>query len=741
MSDLFISYARGDHERARRLAVAMEDAGYSVWWDRELLSGDDFSAQIEQALNAADAVIVCWSVEAAQSRWVRDEASVAADSGKLISVSLDASEPPMGFRQFHCDDLSGWRSEADHAALARVLQAVRGRLQRDAPAPTTVSGASTPVSRQRTWWWAAGVAALVATGWVALRGNEDSKPATINARPPDSSEVRRYGILLPEEAPVTFIGSSPLRTPLRALSITPDGQRLIYTGPSATDTSQLFVRDLGDFEVQAIPGTGGAYEPFVSPDGNRVAFFAEDELRIAPLDGGAVRTVLATPNPQGGAWWGNDRIIYSDREGEFTWWVTINSGATPEPLQLAEPAMPDGSPIRLSTYLRPMPGGETVLTVAYPGFESYGRLTALDPAQGTLETIIDLAVTGWARNGALVYVIGNELFAVDFDNASNQVTSEPRLVGDELRRDATVPQFVASDQTLIYATGGPYLELQIARARLDGGIDETSIDNARFGSLAVSPDGQQLAASIYGNRTDIHLYDLASGASRRLTRGGDNNNPFWSADGQVLYFSHENGEQPAGIYKTEASSASFQKLLVYESRPHLNQVTADNLGALIVATETGPDYGLVDLETGELTMVAEQPGVTEDLGHVSPDGRWLALTVDASGRYEVVVMPLFNEGPTLPVSTTGGEEPSWSEDMSSLFYRYGTRLFRVPIGQVEDSLAFGEAEVVLDDPMWVNVGGYSYWADEQNTGFFILRDNQPPTARELRVVEGWRSIR
>lgn len=101
LTDLFISYARGDHQQAGRLAAAMEAEGNSVWWDRQLLSGDEFSPQIEQALAAARAVIVCWSTEASKSRWVRDEASLAADEGKLISVSLDASDPPIGFRQYH----------------------------------------------------------------------------------------------------------------------------------------------------------------------------------------------------------------------------------------------------------------------------------------------------------------------------------------------------------------------------------------------------------------------------------------------------------------------------------------------------------------------------------------------------------------------------------------------------------------------------------------------------------------
>lgn len=727
----------------------MEAAGYSVWWDRQLLSGDEFSAQIEEALKAAGAVIVCWSAEASKSRWVRDEASVAADSGKLVAIGLDATDPPMGFRQFHCEDLSGWRDGADNHALQQLLRAISAKLSPTAPTPVVETvDRPKPAGPGLPLAGALMLTAMLAIGAFFMTSDQGDPAEVMDSSAPRLKEgtadepldVRRYDILLPEDAPIDFIGASPLRLPVPALAITPDGQQLIYTGPSQTDQSQLFLRDLGQFGVRPIQGTGGAYLPFVSPDGEKVAFFAADELRIAPLDGGAVRTVLATPNPRGGAWWGNDRIIYSDREGRSTWWININS-TTPQPFTLAETTAPDGTPIVYNRVMTPMPGGETVLTVAYPGTESFGRLVALDPARGTLETIIDLPVAGWASNDSLVYVMGNELFAVDFENATNQVSGEPRLLGGELRRDDSLPQFVLSDRTLIYATGGAYLELQIARVGVDGSISETAIADARFGNLAVSPDGQQIAATVNGSQSDIYLYNLASGQSRRLTRGGNNHHPEWSDDGDTLYFAHDSSGEPQGVYQTSTSSASFEKSLILETQSFLVRMSANNLATMPVVGEGGFDYAIVDLQTGKQTVVAQQPDVEEDLGHVSPDHRWLALTVDASGRYEVVIMPLLRDGPTLPVSTEGGEEPTWSEDMSSLYYRYGTRLYRVPVSQQDGAVKLGEPETILDDPMWVNVPGYSYWPDPGTGGFLILRDNQPPTTRELRVIEGWRSIR
>ncbi|MCY7271640.1 MAG: toll/interleukin-1 receptor domain-containing protein, partial [Sphingomonas bacterium] len=100
MASVFLSYDRNDANQARGIAKALERAGNSVWWDRHIQGGTQFSRAIEQALHDADAVVVLWSTESVQSTWVRDEAAEGRDSGKLIPVTLDGALPPMGFRQF-----------------------------------------------------------------------------------------------------------------------------------------------------------------------------------------------------------------------------------------------------------------------------------------------------------------------------------------------------------------------------------------------------------------------------------------------------------------------------------------------------------------------------------------------------------------------------------------------------------------------------------------------------------------
>ena len=69
MARVFLSYDRDDAERARQVALALEKAGHSVWWDLHIRGGEQFSKVIDEELRAADAVVVLWSVHSIESPW------------------------------------------------------------------------------------------------------------------------------------------------------------------------------------------------------------------------------------------------------------------------------------------------------------------------------------------------------------------------------------------------------------------------------------------------------------------------------------------------------------------------------------------------------------------------------------------------------------------------------------------------------------------------------------------------
>ena len=52
MADVFISYASVDAVLVEQVAELLPQAGYDVWWDRHLLSGERFQRTIERQLAA-----------------------------------------------------------------------------------------------------------------------------------------------------------------------------------------------------------------------------------------------------------------------------------------------------------------------------------------------------------------------------------------------------------------------------------------------------------------------------------------------------------------------------------------------------------------------------------------------------------------------------------------------------------------------------------------------------------------
>src|SRR3982751_1018656 len=143
MAQVFLSYAREDRSCTAALTRVLEAAGHKVWWDRHIDSGEEFAAEIETELDRADVVVVAWSASSVKSRWVRDEAGVGGDTGRLVPVSIDGTLPPMGFRQFHTMDLTGWKGSKRDPRTGELLHSVERRLARD-----DALAAETPPSRK-----------------------------------------------------------------------------------------------------------------------------------------------------------------------------------------------------------------------------------------------------------------------------------------------------------------------------------------------------------------------------------------------------------------------------------------------------------------------------------------------------------------------------------------------------------------------------------------------------------------
>jgi hypothetical protein len=108
MAELFISYARKNRDRVGGIADGLAEDGYSLWWDKQLKSGEDYGLLIEREIAEARGVVVCWSAQAKDSLWVRAEATEALDTDKLVQLKLDEARPPLPFNIVELVDFAGW---------------------------------------------------------------------------------------------------------------------------------------------------------------------------------------------------------------------------------------------------------------------------------------------------------------------------------------------------------------------------------------------------------------------------------------------------------------------------------------------------------------------------------------------------------------------------------------------------------------------------------------------------------
>ena len=193
MAEVFLSYARPNAAKAKRVAAALTAAGHDVWLDDQLPTHRSFYEVIEERLRSAKAVVVLWSKAAAQSQWVRAEADMARNLGKLVQAALDDDLPPIPFNQIQCAHLKSWTGNPDHVEWKKVLDGVRavGGAGRRHSAPAQKGAGRRP---NRVWLPFAGLAvgamAILALAFVLLR--------------PPSSDAPRLAVL-----PFEVIGTDP----------------------------------------------------------------------------------------------------------------------------------------------------------------------------------------------------------------------------------------------------------------------------------------------------------------------------------------------------------------------------------------------------------------------------------------------------------------------------------------------------------------------------------------------------
>ena len=562
-------------------------------------------------------------------------------------------------------------------ALERTIAGSSGAMKAATDSGPAVAVAP-PSPERRAFPWAIG-AAVGALAVFALWApwKKAPRPAPIRL----SSELGADASL------VTDLGPSAV--------LSPDGTLLAFVAQkTGAGSAQVWVRRLDQLPAAPLAGTEGAREPFFSPDGHWIGFFADGKLKKVSVTGGAAVVLCDAPNLRGAFWTEDETIVFLPNSGSGVALLKVPAaGGKPEPFTKLE----EGEVTQ--RWPQVLPGGKAVLYTGHAttssGFEDANIVVQPLP-KGPRKILQRGGYHGrYLPSGHVVYVHESTLFAAPFDLGRLELTGPPVPVVEGI---ASTPNSVGSnfafsnDGTLVYLPGKSVgSAAPIHWMDREGKTSLLRSTPSSWNDIRFSPDGQKVALDVTdGGQTDIWVYEWARDTMSRFTFDlAEDSHAAWSPDGKRIAFASARADKAVtNLYWQRADGTGDVQRLT-ESKVRQISTSFHPSGRFLAFMEQDPktswDIVILPIEgdeasgwrPGKPTVFLNSPFV-EVLPEFSPDGKWIAYMSNESGRYEVYVRPFPGPGGKWQISTEGGGFPTWSRASRELFFGQDGKIMAVP---------------------------------------------------------------
>lgn len=485
-------------------------------------------------------------------------------------------------------------------------------------------------------------------------------------------------------------------------------------------------------DLYTVPTTGGVarritshpgYEMFArfSHDGKSIAFTGQydgnTEVFVMPATGGEPKRITYTPtlgrddiadrmgpNNIVMGWTPDDKhVIYRGRGTSFNafkgklYLAPLNGDLSQElPFTVASWASynADGSKMAMNRVFR-----EFRTWKNYRGGMA-DDIWLVDPASGKAENITNNP----AQDIFPMYHGDKIYFVSERDRIANifvydTKTKQTQKVTTFKEFDVKFPSL--GDQSIVFENGGYIylldltnnqtrkLNITIAEDLASGRSKQVDAANFVY-STDLSPDGKR---AVFSARGDVFTLPSKSGVTRNLTQSGSahDRNVGWSPDGKwISYISDRSGEDELYIQQQDGTQPAKQ-LTKGGGAYKFNPVWSPDSKYLMFGNRA-QDLFIVDVVSGNRTLVAHSDDGTLGSYAFAPDSKWIAFTVPGKAR-EFSVIKLYNTDTKKTIAVTdtwydsGG--PQFSPD-GKLLYFVSQRDFNPTYSNTEWNHAYTE---------------------------------------------------
>jgi Tol biopolymer transport system component len=542
--------------------------------------------------------------------------------------------------------------------------------------------------------------------------------------------------------------------------ISPDGQRIAYVATDSGKTG-IWIRSIGSLAAQLLPNTENATGLFWAPDSRRLAFFADGKLKKTDLGGGVQTLCDTAPGLTLPGTWNKDRVILF---GTFAAGVSViarvpDGGGEPTPV-----ASSDASN-EISFVPRFLPDGRHFLFHAVsfssngPGGSVYiGSLDSKTVKR--LMTLSDFGPTG--NNSGVDYAQGYLLFSRDrtllaqpFDAEHLTLSGEPALVAENVARSFSVSE----TGVLVYRTAPSSTARADAFRRLlwldRKGKPAGEISTpANVDDMRLSHDGRiAMDNEEGGSNSDIWVLD-SRGVPDKLTADNPtfDGYPVWSPDGKELVYASSRGKKfpVAQLYHKFANGVGAAEALL-PGEGEVTDVPQDWSTNGIVFQRLKPGtfqssgiwvLSMPDKKPSEFL----QDGFIHGQAQVSPDGRYIAYSTNASGSFQIVVQTFPKPGgEKWPITAQGGTEPLWKRDGRELYYLAPTGKIMAVSIKSDPTFQVGQTTELFQTglPTQGNPSVKRYAVTDDGQRFLIAAGSLTPSSNDplpITAVVNWTGL-